>query len=185
MAKNIAIEEAPLSRFLFSSTAMAWFWLLVRVYVGWTWLSASMEKLKSPAWIGPDAGGALTGFIKGALAKTAGAHPDVQGWYASFLQNTVLPHAHGWSALIAYGEMLVGVALILGALTGIAAAFGLFMNLNFLLSGTVSINPVLFVLSLGLVLAWRVAGYYGVDRILLPMAGTPWSPGRLFRGRAA
>lgn len=24
-------------------------------------------------------------------------------------------------------------------------------------------------------LAWRVAGYYGVDRYLLPLLGTPWT----------
>jgi hypothetical protein len=25
------------------------------------------------------------------------------------------------------------------------------------------------------ILAWRVAGYYGVDRWLLPLLGTPWT----------
>jgi hypothetical protein len=27
--------------------------------------------------------------------------------------------------------------------------------------------------------AWKVAGYYGLDRYLLPMLGTPWRPGSL------
>jgi thiosulfate dehydrogenase [quinone] large subunit len=178
---HIVIEESPVSRFLFSNTKMAWFWLVVRLYVGWAWLEAGWEKVTSPAWTGPNAGGALSGFIKGALNKTAGAHPDVQGWYGSFLQNVVLPHAHGWSGLVAYGELLVGVGLILGFLTGIAAFFGLFMNLNYLLAGTVSTNPVLFALSIGLILAWKIAGYIGLDRYLLPLLGTPWKPGNLFR----
>jgi thiosulfate dehydrogenase [quinone] large subunit len=56
--------------------------------------------------------------------------------------------------------------------------------MSFLLAGSASSNPVLFVLAMGLILAWRVAGYYGVDRWLLPMLGTPWQPGALFRGRA-
>ena len=116
-----------------------------------------------------------------ALAKTAGEHPDVSGWYASFLQNTVLPHTAGWSYAVAYGETLIGVALIIGALTGIAAFFGLFMNLNFLLAGTVSTNPILFVVALGLMLAWRVAGSIGADRFLLPMLGVPWKPGTIFK----
>jgi thiosulfate dehydrogenase [quinone] large subunit len=60
-------------------------------------------------------------------------------------------------------------------LTGIAAFFGVFMNLNYLLAGTVSVNPVLGFLGIFLVLAWRVAGYYGVDRYLLPLLGTPWT----------
>jgi thiosulfate dehydrogenase [quinone] large subunit len=32
-----------------------------------------------------------------------------------------------------------------------------------------------------LILAWRNAGYYGVDRYLLPALGTPWQPGKVFR----
>jgi len=51
------------------------------------------------------------------------------------------------------------------------------MNMSFLLAGSASSNPVLFTLAIGLMLAWKVAGYYGVDRYLLPMLGTPWHPG--------
>jgi thiosulfate dehydrogenase (quinone) large subunit len=32
----------------------------------------------------------------------------------------------------------------------------------------------MFALAIGLILAWRVAGYYGVDRYLLPRLGVPW-----------
>jgi hypothetical protein len=49
-------------------------------------------------------------------------------------------------------------------------------NMSFLLAGSDSINPVLFTLAIGLILAWKVAGYYGFDRYLLPMLGTPWRP---------
>jgi thiosulfate dehydrogenase [quinone] large subunit len=56
----------------------------------------------------------------------------------------------------------------------------MFMNLNYLLAGTVSINPVLFVGGIGLILAWKVAGYIGLDRFVLPKLGTPWQPGELF-----
>jgi thiosulfate dehydrogenase (quinone) large subunit len=178
--KHFNIPENPVSKFLFSNTKMAWFWLLVRVYVGWQWLDAGWSKIHNPAWVGDGAGQALGGFIKGALEKTGGAHPDVQGWYAAFLQNVVVPNAQSWSYVVAWGELLVGLALILGALVGIAAFFGLFMNLNFLLAGTVSTNPILFVLAIGLVLAWRVAGHYGADRFLLPLLGVPWKPGEAF-----
>lgn len=175
------IEEAPISKFLFGNSKMAILWLILRIYVGWQWLSAGWGKIQSETWVGSEAGKSLTGFIQGALSKTAGEHPDVSGWYADFLQNVVLPHAAAWAHVVAWGEVLVGVALIIGLFTGIAAFFGLFMNLNFLLAGTVSINPILFVLSIGLVLAWRIAGYIGVDRFVLPMLGTPWRPGNMFR----
>jgi len=55
------------------------------------------------------------------------------------------------------------------------------MNMSFLLAGSASTNPVLFTFAIGLMLAWKVAGYYGVDRYLLPRLGTPWRPGGLFR----
>lgn len=68
----------------------------------------------------------------------------------------------------------MGLGLILGILTGFAAFFGAFMNMSFLLAGSASTNPVLFTLAIGLMLAWKVAGYYGVDRWLLPRLGVPW-----------
>jgi thiosulfate dehydrogenase (quinone) large subunit len=44
----------------------------------------------------------------------------------------------------------------------------------FLLAGTVSANPVLVLLGMLLMLAWKNAGYIGLDRFLLPVVGTPW-----------
>ncbi len=175
------IEEPRFAKFILQNPKFAWFWLIVRVYVGWEWLVAGWDKIHNQAWVGPQAGAALSGFLNGALAKTGGAHPDVQGWYAWFLEHAVLPHTSLWSHAVAYGEVIVGVALILGLFAGIAAFFGLFMNLNYLLAGTVSTNPILFVLALGLMLAWRVAGFIGLDYWLLRMIGTPWHRGDLMR----
>jgi thiosulfate dehydrogenase (quinone) large subunit len=174
MARRIIIRESPVSAFLFADTRAAWFWLIARIYLSSKWLIAGWEKIRDPAWTGPNAGAALSGFIQGALHKTGGAHPDVQGWYAGFLQDIVLSHVSVWSQLVTYGELLVGIALLFGAFTGVAAFFGLFMNLNYLLAGTVSINPILFTVSIGLILAWKIAGYIGFDRYLLPLMGTPW-----------
>lgn len=175
------IEESPISGALFGDVRWAWLWLILRVYIGWQWLQAGWGKLSNPAWTGSEAGQAITGFVTGALAKAEGARPDVQGWYAGFLQNVVLPNARLWSYLVVFGEILVGIALILGLFTGIAAFFGSFMNLSYLLAGTVSINPVLFVIATWLVLAWRTAGWWGLDRWILPALGTPWRPGVVFR----
>jgi thiosulfate dehydrogenase [quinone] large subunit len=170
------IPEPPIARFLFADTRVAWFWLIVRLYVGYEWLSAGYEKLTSGAWVfSAHDGIGLKGFVMGALAKTAGTNPAVQGWYAYFLQHVVLPGAPVFAYIVTFGEILVGLGLIFGVLTGIAAFFGVFMNLNFLLAGTVSVNPILGTLALFLVMAWRIAGYYGVDRYLLPLLGTPWT----------
>lgn len=175
------IEDPPIAKFLFGDVRIAWIWLILRVYIGWEWLSAGWGKLHSAAWTGSQAGAAISGFAKGALSETTGAHPNVQGWYAAFLQNTVLANPVLWSYLISWGEFLVGVALVLGIFTGIAAFFGSFMNVNYLLAGAVSTNPILFVIATWLVLAWKTAGWWGVDRWLLPALGTPWTPGKVFQ----
>jgi thiosulfate dehydrogenase (quinone) large subunit len=187
------IPEPPISRFLFADTRIALLWLVVRLYVGYEWLTAGLEKLTgysfafdgsfgqkvATPWVfGGQDGVAMTGFVKGALKLAAGQHPAVQGWYAGFLQNFVLPNAAVFAYIITFGEVLVGLGLIFGVLTGIAAFFGVFMNLNFMLAGAVSINPIIGFLALFLILAWRVAGFYGVDSYLLPLLGTPWT-GRL------
>jgi thiosulfate dehydrogenase (quinone) large subunit len=170
-------EESTISHFLYSSRRSALLWLVVRVYLGYEWFMAGWEKINNPAWVGDSAGAAITGFLNKAIAKTACApnvpiescHPDVQMWYASFLQNAVLSNPILWSYMIAWGEVLVGAALILGLFVGLAAFFGSFMSLNFLLAGTVSVNPILLTLGVFVVLAWRVAGCWGLDRFVLPL----------------
>ena len=165
------------ARFFFADTRTAAFWLIVRLYVGWEWLEAGWNKVMNPAWFGGDAGAAISGFMKGAIAKATctpvppaiECHASVQWWYASFLENFVIPYPFFWSHLISVGETLVGIALLAGFLTGISAFLGAFMNLNFLLAGTVSVNPVLLTLGIGLVMAWKVSGHIGLDRYVLPL----------------
>lgn len=173
------IEEPKIAQFLLQNPKFAWFWLIVRVYVGWQWLIAGIDKVHSSAWVGQGAGSAVTGFVQNALGKMGGAHPDVSSIYGWFLSHAVLPYPSFWSHLVTFGEIAVGAALILGIFTGIAAFFGIFMNFNYLFAGTVSTNPILLLLTLGLILAWRVAGFLGIDRWLLPAVGTPWKPGNM------
>jgi thiosulfate dehydrogenase [quinone] large subunit len=166
--KQLHYEETGVSHFLFANTKISILWLIVRVYVGWEWLSAGWDKFNNPMWWGDGAGKALTGFIQGSLSKTGGAHPDVQSWYATFLHDAILPNVFLMSHIITAGEILVGIALIAGFLVELSAFFGVFMNLNFLLAGTVSVNPILLILGIFLMLAWRTAGYIGLDYYVLP-----------------
>lgn len=171
---TIYIPENPVSRFLFSDTRSAIIWLVIRLYVGYIWLTAGWGKIQNDAWVGENAGKAVEGFVKGALSKSQET-ADVAGWYATFLENAVLPNAKLFSFVVAYGEFLVGLGLIVGLLTGVAAFFGAFMNASFLFAGTLSTNPLLFVLATWLVLAWKVAGWYGLDCWILSKLGTPSS----------
>src|SRR3989338_3587077 len=156
-------NQSKLASFLFADTRFAWFWVFVRVYVGYEWLSAGWGKLGADAWTGAHAGGGVTGFLTGALGKTGGAHPDVTMWYAWFINHIFLPNAVFFSYLVTYGEIIVGIALILGLLTGLSAGLGAFMNFNYLFAGTVSMNPVLLLLELLLIASFRVSGYIGLD----------------------
>lgn len=170
------IQDSPIARFLFSDVRFASFWLVVRVYIGWLWLSSGWGKVQNPAWT--DTGQALLGFWKGAVAVPAQGSPRITfDWYRNFLQFLIDTESYVWfGKLVAFGEVLVGVGLIVGAFVGIAAFFGAAMNFNFMLAGTASTNPLMFLLAMLLIMAWKTAGYYGLDRYLLPILGTPWQP---------
>jgi thiosulfate dehydrogenase (quinone) large subunit len=138
-------------------------------------LIAGWHKFTTPAWM-DGSGAGIIGFWKGALGTTqAGAPVITFDWYRTFIQLLVDSNSAGWfSYVIVFGELAVGLGLIFGAFTGVAAAGGLVMNMAFLLAGTTSTNPVLVILDIFLILAWKNAGYIGLDRYLLPMLGTPW-----------
>ena len=110
-------------------------------------------------------------------ASGANGQPVITyGWYRSFIQFLIDSNSAVWfSKVIVAGELLVGLGLLFGGLVGIAAFFGALMNMSFLMAGTVSTNPVLFFGGILLILAWKNAGYFGIDRFLLPALGTPWS----------
>lgn len=174
------IEEAPLSRFLFASGEGSLIWLPVRIALGYAWLEAGWEKLNNPAWMN---GTAIQGFWAGAIKSAAGPHPSVGfDWYAGFLQTLVNANASGWfGPLIAVAEFTTGICLILGLFTGIAALGAAMLNLNFMLAGSAGVNPIYFLLDILLVLAWRNAGWIGLDRWVLPRLGTPWHRGQVLQ----
>ncbi len=172
-------QDPPFLAKIFSSPRAAWFWLILRVWVGYQWVEASLHKISNPAWV--QTGDALKGFWTGAVAIPAEGRPPISfDWYRSFIQFMLDSGAYTWFAkVVAFGELLVGIALIVGAFAGVAAFFGAFMNWNFMMAGSASTNPWLFVLALGILAAWKIAGYIGFDYFLFPMIS------RLFdRGKA-
>ncbi|HEU5424504.1 MAG TPA: DoxX family protein [Nitrolancea sp.] len=178
--KSQGIADPKIAHIMFNDSRVAALWLGIRLYVGYEWLAAGYHKWLGPGWM--DGGSALKGFWTSAVAIPQTGSPRITyGWYREFLTYML---NHGWyewfAKLITVGEMLVGIGLIVGALVGIAAFFGALMNFSFMLAGSASTNPVLLIFSVGLILAWKVAGYWGIDRYLLPELGAPWSPGKLF-----
>jgi thiosulfate dehydrogenase [quinone] large subunit len=172
--KNEVLRDPPFTQWLLSSPAAGWIWLVLRVWLGYKWIDASLHKINNPAWV--ETGAAVKGFWENALVVPEVGRPVVAfDWYRGFLQMLYDAQAWSWFApLVAYGELLIGIALIVGAFTGIVAFFGAFMNWNFMMAGTASSNPMLFAVAVGLILAWKVSGYYGADYFLLRWIGTPW-----------
>jgi thiosulfate dehydrogenase [quinone] large subunit len=175
--------EDPISwRLLLGNVFFALFWLPVRFFVGRDWLSAGWHKVVDPEWT--QSGVALQSYWERAAAiPESGRPPITYDWFRQFLQYMLDNGWYTWFAkLIAWGEVLVGLGLLVGALVGIAAFFGTVMNFSFMLAGSASSNPVLFGLAVFLVLAWKVAGFWGLDRWLRPMLGPPWQRGALRGG---
>jgi thiosulfate dehydrogenase [quinone] large subunit len=170
------INDPALWRLLLGNIYLAIFWLPLRFFVGRDWVSAGLHKVVDPAWTGT--GEALQGYWERAVAIPETGSPRIvqeYSWFRDFLQYMLDNGWYTWFAkVIAWGEVLVGVGLIVGAFVGLAAFFGTLMNFNFMLAGSASTNPVLFGLGVFLVLAWKVAGHWGLDRWLLPALGTPW-----------
>ena len=160
---------------LYRSRAASVLWLVARLWLGYGWLNAGYQKLwgseKAVFWNGGGAGvkGFATAGVTGSAAgKGAGAS---YGWWAAFLHNFVIPNASWIAKLVTVSELAIGVLLILGLFTGAAALAGLSLNLIYLFTGSAGVNPAYAIVAVFLILAWRNAGYLGLDRFALPMAG--------------
>ena len=158
------------------------FWLVLRLFVGYEFLTAGWDKLMSGSWVGQNA---IGGFMKGALGKATGAHPEVQGWYVDLVNTVFLPNAALFSTLVVLGEVLVGLALIGGIFTKFAAGSGAVMNLAFLGAGTSSSNPQMLVMQVAMVFGGLGVAYYGIDRFLMPFLARSLRLGQAARQTAA
>jgi thiosulfate dehydrogenase (quinone) large subunit len=185
-ATEPGFQDPAAIRFLLDNPKSATFWTMVRFYVGFEWFAAGYQKVigKEGDWM--TNGAALKGFWTAVPALNhKGSNPALAyDWWYNFLDYMTKHEWYTWfGKVIALGESAVGIALILGALVGIAAFFGGAMNFSYMLTGVAGVNPLMFVLTLGLIVGWKVAGYYGADRYLLSMLGTPWHPGSLVAHR--
>ena len=173
--KGQTLETPPFINTLFSDKRFSILWLAVRLWLGWKWIASGWPKVNNPAWM--QTGEALKGFWTGAIQIPAEGRPPIAfAWYREFLQFMLDAQAYTWFAkVIAISEVLIGVALIVGIFVGLTAFFAGFLNWNFIMAGSASVNGVFFALAVLLVLAWKIAGYLGADYFVLPRVADLWT----------
>jgi thiosulfate dehydrogenase [quinone] large subunit len=173
---NRIIDDPPFIQKLLSRTRWAWIYVPFRLYLAYVWIPSGWGKLTNPAWM--QTGEALKGFWERAVVTDP--RPVIAAdWYRAFIQFLLDTQAYTWMGkVIPIAEFAVGIGLLLGIFTGIAAFGGALLNYNFLLAGTVSSNPILLILEVFIMAGWKVAGWWGLDRWLLPRLGVPWALSR-------
>ena len=184
--QEVNVREWKFIRFLRYGKEAAPFYLGLRLFLAWEWLESGLGKVQNPAWV--QSGEALRAYWERAAALPAPpARPlIVYPAYRSFIQFMLDNGWYTWFAsLVAWGEVLIGLGFLFGGLIGFAAFFALLMNFAFLFAGTTSSNPMLIMLEVVVLFGWRVAGWWGIDRLLLPRLGTPWQPQPLAGERRA
>lgn len=153
-------HDPPLLEGLFSRTRTAPVWIVARLYVGWIWLSVGWSLLKQPA--STDTATAGSSWEPGA---------ELLGGFTSW------GSADWVVTAAAAGLTIAALAVILGVATGIAAFSGVVSGVILMATNAAILGPEVFALAMLLVLAWKTAGWIGLDRWVLPMLGVPWPGG--------
>lgn len=178
-ADEVPFHEWKVARFLRRAKDSAPLFLGFRLFLGYEWFDAGLHKLNDPKWF--QTGEALRGYwTRAAAVPEAPARPQITyPIYRSFIQFMLDNNWDTWfNYVIIFGELLIGIGLIVGGLTAIAAFFGMLMNFTFLYAGSVSSNPTFIMLAVLIIMGWRVAGWWGLDRILLTWIASAWQRGR-------
>ena len=155
---------------LYRSRVASVLWLVARVWLGYGWLNAGYQKIwgaESAGFWSSGAGvkGFATAGVAGSKAGTGGAS---YGWFAAFLHGFVIPNSTWIAKLVAVSELAIGALLIVGLFTGAVAFAGLALNVIYMFTGTSGVNPAYAIVAVFLILAWRNAGYLGLDWFALP-----------------
>jgi len=136
----------------------------VRILTGVIWLTHAVPKfLNSEMFLPPN--GFFASFVQKGITSTTGPYHD-------FLLNVVAPNSIVIANLVRFGELLVGISLVLGLFSRLGGLFGIVLPLNYMagrgalgtISGWGTLDAALALLSaISLVLpTGRVAGFDGL-----------------------
>lgn len=107
----------------FKERTYLWYLSILRIYVGYYLFFQGIGKFQrnfpKGDWIGRQIGDV--------------ASLDLYPWYKNFLLHYVATHSELFGYLVMFGEIAVGVCLLLGLFTRASAFIGLFMLVNYYL----------------------------------------------------
>ncbi len=158
----------------------AWILMPLRLFLGITFVYAGIQKLADPHYFDPSAAGYIGKQIQ-AFATGSPLH--------NFLINVAVPHANLFGALVAFGEIAIGIATLLGLFSRPAAFFGMMLSLMFFLSASWRVYPYFYGADIVFVFCWITLliagpvdswiGSYDMALVprLLSITAEEWRPG--------
>lgn len=117
----------------------------LRLFLGITFAYAGIQKLTDPQYFSPGA----PGYI-GRQITTFAAGSPIRG----LLLHVAAPHAAAFGALVAWGELAIGIGALFGLLLRPAAFFGALLSLLFFLSASWRVRPYFYGSDIVFLFAW-------------------------------
>ncbi|HHY46179.1 MAG TPA: FAD-dependent oxidoreductase [Firmicutes bacterium] len=152
---------APVFKHLTVKTSVVWL-VILRLFLGYQWLVSGIHKVQSGFLVSGDK------LVSGSSLVPMG--PGTPQFYVTFMEKVVFPHALFFQIIVTLGELAIGTALILGLFTALAGLGSIFMNVNFMLSGT---GNVWFLVT-SLLMLGGAGRAFGLDYYVMPFLEGLW-----------
>jgi thiosulfate dehydrogenase [quinone] large subunit len=131
----------------------AWFVLSLRLMMGWAFLYAGIEKVGQAGW-------SAQGYLANVAAANGNPMEPLFAWMA-----TTTWFVEFVNVAVPYGELLIGLGLLVGAFTRLAAFFGALMMLLFYF-GNWSVEHGVINGDFAYMLVFLAVAAFGAGRIL-------------------
>ncbi|MDJ0383393.1 DoxX family protein [Streptomyces sp. G-G2] len=118
--------------------------LPLRIFLGVTFVYAGLDKLTDSAFLSASGDGSIGDLMRGVRDTSA----------VPALVDLALKAPVGFAVLLAIGELLVGLAVLAGLLTRLAAAGGALISLSLWLTVSWAVTPYYYGNDLVYLMAW-------------------------------
>ncbi|MBE0068164.1 FAD-dependent oxidoreductase [Thermoanaerobacterium thermosaccharolyticum] len=134
------------------------FWLsLMRVFLGLMWIISGIQHIQE-GWLSS---------VKLSAGASAAPMQNVPAWYGWFMEKFIFPHAIFFQSVITLSEIGIGLLLVAGLFTFIAALGTIFLHINFYLSGMATFNNWWYVIT-AIAIMGGAGRAFGLDYYVMP-----------------